>query len=162
MCPGHRSISNTSSTTQDSHHATSTNILSRSDCTNTNVSNLHDLRSRRALSLKPLFNHTCLATKVSTSLRTSLLQTPILSSTTISTKTTKSPANMPNLHQTDLVSSLSDLFTSSKYSDLTIRCGSDLYKVHRAVVCQRSQFFAAACDSGFKVHSGLFTNHRPC
>ena len=61
---------------------------------------------------------------------------------------------MSTIHQEDLMNSLSDIYGSSKYSDLTIHCGSDVYKVHRAIICSRSDFFAAACDSGFKVHTG--------
>ncbi|KAF6227845.1 hypothetical protein HO173_011947 [Letharia columbiana] len=57
---------------------------------------------------------------------------------------------MPTVDQTELVSSLSDLFDSSKYLDLTIHCGLGVYTVHRAVICQRSDFSAAACDSVFK------------
>ena len=61
---------------------------------------------------------------------------------------------MSTIHEKNLISGLSNIFGSSKYSDLTVCCGSDVYKVHRAVICPRSDFFAAACDSGFKVHTG--------
>lgn len=49
------------------------------------------------------------------------------------------------------MSGLENLFGPSKYSDLTVRCGEDEYKVHRAILCPRSDVFAAACDGGFKV-----------
>lgn len=60
---------------------------------------------------------------------------------------------MACIHRERLISSLDDLFHSSKYSDLTIRCGSEMWKVHRAIMCQRSPFFAAACDGDFQVRS---------
>lgn len=38
------------------------------------------------------------------------------------------------------------------YSDLTLRCGSKGFKVHKAVVCAQSDFFSDACKlEGFKV-----------
>ena len=58
---------------------------------------------------------------------------------------------MANIHQSGLLKGNIDAFQSGKYSDLTINCASDEYKVHRIIVCQRSKFFAAACDNGFKV-----------
>jgi hypothetical protein len=36
------------------------------------------------------------------------------------------------------------LYDSGKYTDLLITCGSDTYKVHRSVVCNRSGFFERA------------------
>ncbi|KAI6758241.1 hypothetical protein HG530_010481 [Fusarium avenaceum] len=42
--------------------------------------------------------------------------------------------------------SISELFKTGDYSDLTIVCGDDRYKVHKAVVCPRSPFFKKACD----------------
>lgn len=48
---------------------------------------------------------------------------------------------------------LTSVYDSSKYSDLVIRCGDREFKVHRAVVCPRSTFFAAACDGYFKASS---------
>ena len=63
--------------------------------------------------------------------------------------------DMPTVHQNNLINSVSSLFSSSKYSDLTIHCGSDVYELHRAIICPRSDFFAAACDSGFQVHTDL-------
>lgn len=59
---------------------------------------------------------------------------------------------MADIHKSGLVTSLNDVFGSAKYSDLTIKCGADEYKLHRVIVCQRSAFFAAACDGQFKVH----------
>ncbi|KAH8656126.1 hypothetical protein BGZ60DRAFT_417837 [Tricladium varicosporioides] len=46
--------------------------------------------------------------------------------------------------------SLSSVFESGKYSDLIIRSGDRVFKVHRAVICPRSRFFAAACDGPFQ------------
>ncbi|KAI5457494.1 hypothetical protein BGZ63DRAFT_394864 [Mariannaea sp. PMI_226] len=46
--------------------------------------------------------------------------------------------------------SLDKLFTSGSYSDLTILCGEDRYQVHKAVICPRSDFFEAICNSSFK------------
>lgn len=42
------------------------------------------------------------------------------------------------------------MFSSAKYSDLTIRCGPDEYKLHRVIVCARSDFFAKACDGEYR------------
>jgi hypothetical protein len=36
------------------------------------------------------------------------------------------------------------LYDSGKYTDLLITCGSDTYKVHKSVVCNRSGFFERA------------------
>ncbi|GKU04926.1 hypothetical protein FLAG1_07662 [Fusarium langsethiae] len=46
--------------------------------------------------------------------------------------------------------SLSKLLRTGVYSDLTITCGTDKYAVHKAIVCSRSSFFAAACDGELK------------
>ncbi|RGP74637.1 amino acid transport gap1 [Fusarium sporotrichioides] len=46
--------------------------------------------------------------------------------------------------------SLSKLLKTGAYSDLTITCGTDKYAVHKAIVCSRSSFFAAACDGELK------------
>lgn len=57
----------------------------------------------------------------------------------------------PRIERADLLEiNNSKLLQSGKYSDLTIRCGSDVYHLHRSVVC-RVEFFAASCDGGFKV-----------
>ncbi|KAK4143077.1 uncharacterized protein C8A04DRAFT_12703, partial [Dichotomopilus funicola] len=42
------------------------------------------------------------------------------------------------------------LYTSQKYSDLVISCGETEYHVHKAIVCSQSDFFAKACDAGFR------------
>ncbi|KAK6508692.1 hypothetical protein TWF506_010771 [Arthrobotrys conoides] len=39
---------------------------------------------------------------------------------------------------------------SGKYSDFTIICGSKEWKVHRAIICPQSEYFATVCDSSFK------------
>jgi hypothetical protein len=36
------------------------------------------------------------------------------------------------------------LFASGEYSDCTIICGQDRYRVHKAIICPRSTFFTAA------------------
>jgi len=45
--------------------------------------------------------------------------------------------------------------TSGEYSDLAIKCGDDVYKVHKLIVCTRSEFFACAMKFGGKVRMNL-------
>ncbi|KAF4497647.1 hypothetical protein FAGAP_6179 [Fusarium agapanthi] len=42
------------------------------------------------------------------------------------------------------------LLETGAYSDLTISCGKDQYRVHKAIICPRSHFFEAACNGEFK------------
>ena len=58
---------------------------------------------------------------------------------------------MADIHKDRVVASNESLWNSQMYSDLTIRCGSKEYKVHRSVVCPRSAFFAKACNGEFIV-----------
>ncbi|KAH0148142.1 hypothetical protein KCU67_g11572, partial [Aureobasidium melanogenum] len=44
-----------------------------------------------------------------------------------------------------LLKATADLQESSDYSDLTITCGTDVYRVHKAIVCSQSEFFRLAC-----------------
>lgn len=43
------------------------------------------------------------------------------------------------------------LLDTGKYTDLRLECGEIELKVHRSIVCAQSEFFDAACHSGFKV-----------
>ncbi|KAL1963538.1 hypothetical protein VTN77DRAFT_8119 [Rasamsonia byssochlamydoides] len=43
-----------------------------------------------------------------------------------------------------------ELLQSGDYSDLTIYCGADVYRIHRAIVCPQSKVLAAMCRGGFK------------
>ncbi|CAI9629748.1 unnamed protein product [Alternaria burnsii] len=47
---------------------------------------------------------------------------------------------VPNAH----VVMMKELLASGDYSDFTITCGSDTYRVHKAIVCKRSSFFERA------------------
>lgn len=47
-----------------------------------------------------------------------------------------------------LLSSITSLQRTCDYSDLTIFCGHDVHRVHKAIVCPRSHFFAGACRIG--------------
>ncbi|KAH8701349.1 hypothetical protein GQ44DRAFT_732969 [Phaeosphaeriaceae sp. PMI808] len=44
----------------------------------------------------------------------------------------------------ELVARVKSLLSLGKYSDLTITCGSDVYSVHKAIVCPLSDFFEKA------------------
>jgi len=43
--------------------------------------------------------------------------------------------------------------TSGKFSDLTIKCRNDVYKVHKMIVCTRAGFFAGAMRFGGQVRT---------
>ncbi|AEO55662.1 hypothetical protein MYCTH_2299733 [Thermothelomyces thermophilus ATCC 42464] len=59
-------------------------------------------------------------------------------------------ATWGNKSNNELLQSLDKLFKEGTYSDLTITCGNDEYKVHKAIICPRSSFFAKACDGLFQ------------
>ncbi|KAH8692864.1 hypothetical protein BGW36DRAFT_464088 [Talaromyces proteolyticus] len=52
---------------------------------------------------------------------------------------------MTNRAHEELMNSLKVLYAKGDYSDLTITCHGTHYRVHKAVVCPRSEFFASAC-----------------
>lgn len=61
----------------------------------------------------------------------------------------------------ELMSSMHEVFRDPKYSDLTIICGKDEYKVHRVIVCPRSKFPANSCNGGFKeAHTARISLHH--
>ena len=49
------------------------------------------------------------------------------------------------------------LLKTGRYSDLKIRCGNAEWRVHRAVLCPRSKYVAAASDVGFEVSKRVST-----
>lgn len=48
-------------------------------------------------------------------------------------------------------SSFATLYETGKYSDLTLVCERQSFKVHKAVLCTQSAVLAAACDGQFEV-----------
>ncbi|KAK7224778.1 hypothetical protein V2G26_012781 [Clonostachys chloroleuca] len=45
---------------------------------------------------------------------------------------------------------LASIYSSGQYSDFTITCKGKRFQVHKAIVCPRSGFFAAALRTAFK------------
>lgn len=43
------------------------------------------------------------------------------------------------------------LLASGQYSDLTLKCGTSTFRVHRSIICPQSDFFAGCVDSGMKL-----------
>ncbi|KAK4900858.1 hypothetical protein LTR27_002041 [Elasticomyces elasticus] len=48
--------------------------------------------------------------------------------------------------QAAIIDTTKNMFTTGKYSDLTIKCQGKEWHVHKTIVCSRSSFFEAACD----------------
>lgn len=59
----------------------------------------------------------------------------------------------------DCILTHSRLFDTGEYSDLTITCGQDTYKVHKAIVCKRCDFFKRAISFGGKVRLEVYLFH---
>ncbi|KAI9828217.1 MAG: hypothetical protein M1819_004590 [Sarea resinae] len=51
---------------------------------------------------------------------------------------------------TQLIASLSRAKDTAEYSDLTIKCRDQSFKVHRIIVCAQSEFFRKAIGGFFK------------
>ena len=49
-----------------------------------------------------------------------------------------------------LLLAISQLRTTGKYSDLTLVCQQQEFRVHKAIVCSQSTVLAAACDGDLK------------
>ncbi|CAN9212009.1 unnamed protein product [Alternaria alternata] len=57
---------------------------------------------------------------------------------------------MAGVAQKQVLASLKGFLKSGAYSDLTIACGSDTYKVHKVIICGRADFFARTLNFGGK------------
>ena len=53
------------------------------------------------------------------------------------------------------------VYDSGQYSDLTIRCGSRTWKVHRVIVYAASNFFLKAGEGAFQVRKNSHCPTRP-
>ena len=57
---------------------------------------------------------------------------------------------MATFHFDGMLHAMKTILESTAYSDLTVSCGGQEFRVHRAVICPRSPFFAAACSGEFQ------------
>lgn len=58
---------------------------------------------------------------------------------------------MDDIHRSGVMTGLQNIWSSSQYWDIVVRSGSEEFKLHRAIICPRSKFFAAACNGTFQV-----------
>ncbi|KNG50713.1 hypothetical protein DDE82_003395 [Stemphylium lycopersici] len=57
---------------------------------------------------------------------------------------------MAGASRQQLLATFKDLLASGAFSDLTLTCGADTYRVHKNIVCSRADFFARAVKFGGK------------
>jgi len=57
---------------------------------------------------------------------------------------------MPPSQLTRLLTLNSEILQDGKYTDMTIKCGSTLFKLHKSIVCTQSKPLAAAFSGNFK------------
>ncbi|OKP10402.1 hypothetical protein PENSUB_4191 [Penicillium subrubescens] len=62
----------------------------------------------------------------------------------------ESASDLEGFSATMLQLSLWKLYQSGDHTDLDVICGDRVFKVHKAIVCSQSSFFAAACSGYFK------------
>ncbi|QGI70651.1 hypothetical protein CEK26_002985 [Fusarium fujikuroi] len=69
-------------------------------------------------------------------------------------KSSPPPLFSTNQRMHEYSKDLPAMLKTGQYSDLTIVCGNNRYRVHRNIICARSKFFDVSCDSGFKESNG--------
>ncbi|KAI4644423.1 hypothetical protein J4E93_006325 [Alternaria ventricosa] len=57
---------------------------------------------------------------------------------------------MAETRRLNFANAVQNCLTSGEYSDLIIKCGDDVYKVHKVIVCTQAGFFARAIKFGGK------------
>jgi hypothetical protein len=62
-----------------------------------------------------------------------------------------SVAKLGSSHASEYMKSVASTLAGGKYSDLTIACKGEIFKVHRMVVCLQSKPLAAHIDGAFRV-----------
>ncbi|CAI6302599.1 unnamed protein product [Periconia digitata] len=85
----------------------------------------------------------------STDFRTSIMDNPFGNGPSMSPNSTDFPTGeMLHDPREALESGIKSLYLPEKYSDFTIVCGDDVFPVHKAIICPRSDYFAAAVKFG--------------
>jgi hypothetical protein len=67
--------------------------------------------------------------------------------------------DVDDLRVTSIYSSLSSLYKSERFTDITICCGGRRFKVHRAIVCPQCPFFDKAMSGAFMVSFLMNPDH---
>ena len=58
---------------------------------------------------------------------------------------------MPSVHSDHMVARHCRMLTTGEYSDLTVICCGEEFRVHRMILCPASKFFKAASEKKFRV-----------
>jgi len=82
-------------------------------------------------------------------------------SSSSNTEQTEAMGEAGSLHQDVHFSWMAALLKNGTYSDLLIRCGEEVYNVHKSIVCPRAGFFAAACENSWKVNTPSTVLEQP-